>query len=267
MRSLRRIIASEPPTAEPIFLYFAMKIDVLALFPEILAPALQTGILRRAQEADRLTVNVYNLRDWATDKHQSVDDYPYGGGAGMILKPEPIFSAVKDLNPEETAHVIYLTPQGTPLTQPLAESLSLETHLILLCGRYKGVDERVRDKLVTTEISIGDYVLSGGEIAALVLIDAIGRVLPGALSDYESAQVDSFSRELLDHPHYTRPAEFEGMRVPEVLLSGHHENIEQWRYAAALKRTAERRPELLQQLELTAEDIAILKAAGLTELE
>ena len=244
-----------------------MKIDVLALFPEILAPALQTGILRRAQEADRLTVNVYNLRDWATDKHQSVDDYPYGGGAGMILKPEPIFSAVKDLNPEETAHVIYLTPQGTPLTQPLAESLSLETHLILLCGRYKGVDERVRDKLVTTEISIGDYVLSGGEIAALVLIDAIGRVLPGALSDYESAQVDSFSRELLDHPHYTRPAEFEGMQVPEVLLSGHHENIEQWRYAAALKRTAERRPELLQQLELTAEDIAILKAAGLTEPE
>lgn len=244
-----------------------MKIDVLALFPEILAPALQTGILRRAQEADRLTVNVYNLRDWATDKHQSVDDYPYGGGAGMILKPEPIFSAVKDLNPEETAHVIYLTPQGTPLTQPLAESLSLETHLILLCGRYKGVDERVRDKLVTTEISIGDYVLSGGEIAALVLIDAIGRVLPGALGDYESAQVDSFSRELLDHPHYTRPAEFEGMLVPEVLLSGHHENIEQWRYAAALKRTAERRPELLQQLELTAEDIAILKAAGVTELE
>lgn len=244
-----------------------MKIDVLALFPEILAPALQTGILRRAQEADRLTVNVYNLRDWATDKHQSVDDYAYGGGAGMILKPEPIFSAAKDLNPEETAHVIYLTPQGTPLTQPLAELLSLETHLILLCGRYKGVDERVRDKLVTTEISIGDYVLSGGEIAALVLIDAIGRVLPGALGDYESAQVDSFSRELLDHPHYTRPAEFEGMLVPEVLLSGHHENIEQWRYAAALKRTAERRPELLQQLELTAEDIAILKAAGLTELE
>ena len=244
-----------------------MKIDVLALFPEILAPALQTGILRRAQEADRLTVNVYNLRDWATDKHQSVDDYPYGGGAGMILKPEPIFSALKDLNPEETAHVIYLTPQGTPLTQSLAESLSLETHLILLCGRYKGIDERVRDKLVTTEISIGDYVLSGGEIAALVLIDAIGRVLPGALSDYESAQVDSFSRELLDHPHYTRPAEFEGMQVPEVLLSGHHENIEQWRYAAALKRTAERRPELLQQLELTAEDIAILKAAGLTEPE
>lgn len=244
-----------------------MKIDVLALFPEILAPALQTGILRRAQEADRLTVNVYNLRDWATDKHQSVDDYAYGGGAGMILKPEPIFSAVKALNPAETAHVIYLTPQGTPLTQPLAESLSLETHLILLCGRYKGIDERVRDKLVTTEISIGDYVLSGGEIAALVLIDAIGRVLPGALGDYESAQVDSFSRELLDHPHYTRPAEFEGMQVPEVLLSGHHENIEQWRYAAALKRTAERRPELLQQLELTAEDIAILKAAGVTELE
>ncbi len=244
-----------------------MKIDVLALFPEILAPALQTGILRRAQEADKLAVNVHNLRDWATDKHKSVDDYPYGGGAGMILKPGPIFSALADLNPGQTAHVIYLTPQGTPLTQALAESLSLETHLILLCGRYKGVDERVRDRLVTTEISIGDYVLSGGEIAALVLIDAIGRVLPGALGDYESAQVDSFSHELLDHPHYTRPAEFEGMQVPEVLLSGHHDNIEKWRYTEALRRTAQRRPALLQKLELTAEDIAILKAAGLTELK
>ena len=244
-----------------------MKIDVLALFPEILAPALQTGILRRAQEADKLAVNVHQLRDWATDKHQSVDDYPYGGGAGMILKPAPIFSALAELNRAGTAHVIYLTPQGMPFTQSLAESLSLETHLILLCGRYKGVDERVRARLVTTEISIGDYVLSGGEIAALVLIDAIGRVLPGALGDYESAQVDSFSNELLDHPHYTRPAEFEEMQVPEVLLSGHHENIEKWRYAEALKRTAERRPELLQQLELTAEDIAILDAAGLTALE
>ena len=169
-----------------------MKIDVLALFPEIIAPALETGILKRVQEADKLTVNLHNLRDWATDKHKSVDDYPYGGGAGMILKPEPIFAAVAALNSEETAHIIYLTPQGTPLTQGIAESLSLETHLVLLCGRYKGVDERVRDELVTTELSIGDYVLSGGEIAALVLIDAIGRVLPGALGDYESAHVDSF---------------------------------------------------------------------------
>ena len=242
-----------------------MRIDVLALFPEIIAPALETGILKRVQDADKLTVNLHNLRDWATDKHKSVDDYPYGGGAGMILKPEPIFAAIATLNSEPNAHVIYLTPQGIPFTQGVAESLSLEMHLILLCGRYKGVDERVRDQLVTTEISIGDYVLSGGEIAALVLIDAIGRVLPGALGDYESAHVDSFSHELLDHPHYTRPAEFADSSVPEVLLSGHHENIEKWRYAEALKRTARCRPDLLQKLELSEEDIEILKAAGLVE--
>ena len=240
-----------------------MKIDVLALFPEILQPALMTGILKRAQETDKLTINLHNLREWATDKHKSVDDYPYGGGAGMILKPEPIFAAVTALNPEADAHVIYLTPQGRPLTQKLAEALSLHNHLILLCGRYKGVDERVRDRLVTTEVSIGDYVLSGGEIAALVLIDALGRILPGALGDYESAHVDSFSQELLDHPHYTRPAEFTGMHVPEVLLSGHHENIEKWRYAESLKRTATCRPDLLQKLELSEEDIQILKDAGI----
>lgn len=242
-----------------------MKIDVIALFPEIIAPALETGILKRVHDANILAVNLHNLRDWATDKHKSVDDSPYGGGAGMILKPEPIFAAVKALNPEETANVLYLTPQGIPLTQGFAESLSLESHLILLCGRYKGIDERVRQKLVTTEVSIGDYVLSGGEIAALVLIDAIGRVLPGALGDYASAHVDSFSQELLDHPHYTRPAKFANMHVPEILLSGHHENIEKWRYAEALKRTAKHRPDLLQKLELNEEDIAILKGAELTK--
>ena len=239
-----------------------MKIDVLALFPEIIVPALQTGILKRIQDADRLSINVYNLRDWATDKHKTVDDYPYGGGAGMILKPEPLFDAVAALSPEAGAQetqIVYLTPQGTPLTQSLVESLSLESHLILICGRYKGIDERVRQKIVTTEISIGDYVLSGGEIAALVLIDAIGRVLPGALGDFESAHEDSFSQDLLDHPHYTRPAEYEGMKVPEVLLSGHHENIKKWRHTEALKRTAQRRPDLLQNLELTDEELALLQ--------
>lgn len=236
-----------------------MKLDVLALFPEIIAPALQTGILKRIQEAGGLTINVYDLRDWATDKHKSVDDYPYGGGAGMILKPEPLFAAVKTLNTTSDANVVFLTPQGTPLTQPLIEAMSLENHIILICGRYKGIDERVRQKIVTTEISIGDYVLSGGEIAALVLIDAIGRVLPGALGDFESAHEDSFSQDLLDHPHYTRPAVFEGMKAPEVLLSGHHENIRKWRHDEALKRTAERRPDLLQDLELSDEELAILK--------
>lgn len=242
-----------------------MKIDVLALFPEILAPALKTGILRRVQDANKLTVALHNLRNWATDKHKSVDDYPYGGGAGMILKPDPIFAAITTLNTEETAHVVYLTPQGATLTQALVEELSLKSHLILLCGRYKGVDERVRQQLVKTELSIGDYVLSGGEIAALVLIDAIGRVLPGALGDYESAHADSFSHDLLDHPHYTRPAEFAGMNVPEILLSGDHADIEKWRYAETLKRTAKHRPDLLRKLELSEEDIAILKTAELVD--
>lgn len=235
-----------------------MKLDVLALFPDIIAPALQTGILKRIQDAGGLTVNVYNLRDWTTDKHKSVDDYPYGGGAGMILKPEPIFAATKELNIESDAHIVFLTPQGIPLTQPLVEALSLENHLILICGRYKGVDERVRQKIVTSEISIGDYVLSGGEIAALVIIDAIARVLPGALGDFESAHEDSFSKELLDHPHYTRPADYEGMKVPEVLLSGHHDNIKKWRHVEALKRTAQRRPDLLQEYDLTDEELAII---------
>ena len=236
-----------------------MKMDVLALFPEIIAPALQTGILRRIQDAGGLSIDVYNLRDWATDRHKSVDDYPYGGGAGMILKPEPLFAAVNTLKTTSDANVVFLTPQGTPLTQPLVEAMSLESHIILICGRYKGIDERVRKQIVTSEVSIGDYVLSGGEIAALVLIDAIARVLPGALGDFESAHEDSFSKELLDHPHYTRPAEYEGMKVPDVLLSGHHENIKNWRHAEALKRTAQRRPDLLQNLELTDEELDIIK--------
>lgn len=235
-----------------------MRIDVIALFPEIIRPALQVGILKRTQDAGNLTINVHNLRDFTADRHQTVDDYPYGGGAGMIMKPEPLFAAVRTLSRDSTARVIYLTPQGTPLTQSLAESFSLESHLLLICGRYKGIDERVRMKLVTNEISIGDYVLSGGEIPALVLIDAVGRVLPRALGDYESAQGDSFSQELLDHPHYTRPAEFEGMTVPEALLSGNHEKITEWRHEQSLKRTAEQRPDLLEKYQLTEEDIAYL---------
>ena len=237
-----------------------MRIDIITIFPEVILPVLQAGILRRAQARDLLTVSVHNLRDFTTDRHQTVDDYPYGGGAGMILKPEPLFAAIRALQPESTARVIYLTPQGTPFNQACAEALSLESHLILICGRYKGIDERVRIKLVTDEISIGDYVLSGGEIPALVLVDAIGRVLPRALGNYESAQEDSFSQGLLDCPHYTRPAEFEGMKVPDILMSGHHENITHWQREQSLKRTAERRPDLLKNVELSTEDVAYLSS-------
>lgn len=237
-----------------------MRIDIITIFPEVILPVLQAGILRRAQARDLLTVNVHNLRDFTTDRHQTVDDYPYGGGAGMILKPEPLFAAIRALHPEPTARVIYLTPQGTPFNQSGAEALSLESHLILICGRYKGIDERVRIKLVTDEISIGDYVLSGGEIPALVLVDAIGRVLPHALGNYESAQEDSFSHGLLDCPHYTRPAEFEGMKVPDILLSGHHENITLWQHEQSLKRTAECRPDLLKDIELSVEDVTYLNS-------
>ena len=236
-----------------------MRIDIITIFPEVILPVLQAGILGRAQARDLLTVNVHNLRDFTTDRHQTVDDYPYGGGAGMILKPEPLFAAIRAIQPEPAARVIYLTPQGTPFNQSCAEALSLESHLILICGRYKGIDERVRIKLVTDEISIGDYVLSGGEIPALALVDAIGRVLPRALGNYESAQEDSFSQGLLDCPHYTRPAEYEGMKVPDILLSGHHENITHWQREQSLKRTAECRPDLLKSVELSAEDVAYLK--------
>ena len=237
-----------------------MRIDIITIFPEVILPVLQAGILRRAQARDILTVNVHNLRDFTTDSHQTVDDYPYGGGAGMILKPEPLFAAIRALQPESTARVIYLTPQGTPFNQARAEAFSLESHLILICGRYKGIDERVRVKLITDEISIGDYVLSGGEIPALVLVDAIGRVLPRALGNYESAQEDSFSQGLLDCPHYTRPAEFEGMKVPDLLLSGHHKKITLWQREQSLKRTVERRPDLLKNVELSTEDVAYLSS-------
>ena len=226
-----------------------MKIDVIAIFPEILEVALHVGILKRAIDRNLLEVRLHNLRNFAKDNRRTVDDYPYGGESGMVLKPEPLFAAVRSLEPKDTARVIFLTPQGLPFNQRIAEGLSLETHLILICGRYKGVDQRVREKLITDEISVGDYVLSGGEIPALVLIDAVGRVLPSALGDYESAQNDSFSRGFLDHPHYTRPAEFEGMKVPDILLSGHHQKIMDWKRDRSMEKTAEQRPDLLHKFE------------------
>ena len=226
-----------------------MKIDVIAIFPEILEMALHVGILKRAIDRGLLEVCLHNLRDFAEDNRRTVDDYPYGGESGMVLKPEPIFTAVRSLEPKETTRVVFLTPQGKPFSQKMAEGFSLGTHLILICGRYKGGDERVREKLITDEVSIGDYVLSGGEVPALVLIDAVGRVLPSALGDYESAQNDSFSRGFLDHPHYTRPAEFEGMKVPDILLSGHHQKIMDWKRDRSMEKTAEQRPDLLHKFE------------------
>ncbi len=232
-----------------------MKIDVISLFPQMVQPVLEHGILKRAISRELLSVHLHQLRDFTTDRHRTVDDYPYGGGSGMILKPDPIFKAVKALHPQINTRVIFFTPQGQRLDQRLVEVLSLKEHLILICGRYKGVDERVRIKLVTDEISVGDYVLSGGEVAAQVLIDAIGRVLPSAIGDYQSAQDDSFSQDLLDHPHYTRPLKFEGMQVPDILLSGHHQKIQQWRYQQSLIRTTQRRPDLAQAHEAETDQI------------
>ena len=213
----------------------------------------------RFVENGLLEIVVHDLRDSAHNQHRSVDDYCYGGGAGMLMKPEPLFEAVRSVNSaDDDAKIILMSPQGELLNQNMARRLSLSDHLILICGRYKGVDERVRQNLITDEISVGDYILSGGEIPALVLIDAVSRLIPGALGNYESAQDDSFSEGLLDCPHYTRPAEYEGMRVPEVLLSGDHKKIQEWQRQQALIRTFERRPDLLEDAPLSAEDLDFL---------
>lgn len=218
--------------------------------------ALGVGIVGRAQGLGLVQTSAHNLRDFTSDKHRSVDDYPYGGGPGMLLKAEPIFKAVRSLSPTSETKIILLSPQGQKFTQKLAEKLSLEKHLIFICGRYKGVDERVKIALITDEISIGDYILSGGELAALVIIDAIVRLIPGAITDYQSAQYDSFEDGFLDCPHYTRPAEFEGLKVPEVLLSGDPKKIKKWQRLEAIKRTFQKRPDLLENaiLSILSED-------------
>jgi len=234
-----------------------MKIDVLTIFPEFFADVFDIGIIRRARKAEIVDIQVRDIRTYATDKHRMTDDRPFGGGDGMVMKPEPIFSAVEDILgtcdramfPEGT-RVVLLSPQGRPFDQDCATELAEEVdHLILICGRYEGVDERVSEAIVTHEISIGDYVLSGGEPAALVVTDAVVRLLPNALGSETSAINDSFSSGLLDYPHYTRPAEFRGMTVPEVLLSGDHAKVEEWRRQKALERTEARRKDLLNKKE------------------
>lgn len=223
-----------------------MHIDVLTLFPEMFSGPLQTSILGRAQANQLISVHVWNIRDYAEDKHRTVDDTPYGGGAGMVLKPDVVVRAIEHVKQDRTAPVIYLTPQGKPFTQEKAQELAGFPELILLCGHYEGLDERVREHWVDQEISIGDYVLTGGELPALVVIDAVSRLIPGVLGCAESAEFDSFQDGLLEHPHYTRPAVFRGHTVPEVLVSGHHGEIRRWRLRESLKRTRERRPDLLE---------------------
>ncbi|SIS37715.1 tRNA (guanosine(37)-N1)-methyltransferase TrmD [Salimicrobium flavidum] len=228
-----------------------MHIDILTLFPEMFDGVLNSSILKRAQNNGAFSHQFINFRDYSENKHNKVDDYPYGGGAGLVLTPQPMFDAMATIDPENKARVIMMCPQGEPLTQAKAEEFSKEKHLVFLCGHYEGYDERIRENLVTDEISIGDYVLTGGELPAMVTMDAVIRLLPGVLGNEQSAPGDSFSDHLLEHPHYTRPQNFRGMEVPEVLTSGNHAKIDEWRRKESLKRTASRRPDLLKKAELT----------------
>lgn len=225
----------------------ALHFDVLTIFPQIILSYLQESILKRALQRGIIDVKVYNLRDYASDRHKTVDDYPYGGGPGMVMKVEPFYRAINDIKSDGIDRtVIMLTPQGRTFNQDIAKELaSTDKRFVLLCGRYEGIDERVRELLVDDEISVGDYVLTGGELPALILIDSITRLIPEALGDDSSAIEDSFSTGMLDYPHYTRPVEFMNLKVPEVLISGNHKAIEQWRRQEALSRTLQRRPDLL----------------------
>ena len=223
-----------------------LHIDILTLFPRMLDGFLAESIVGKGIEGGLLSVKVHNLRDWTTDKHKTADDRPFGGGAGMVLKPEPVFAAIEQLQ-KPGCRRIYLTPDGVPLSPNLAGELSRQQHLILLSGHYEGIDQRIRDRLIDQEISIGDYVLTNGTLAAAVLIDALARFIPGVLGEEKSLTNESFTGKLLDFPQYTRPAEFRGMSVPEVLLSGHHGEIEKWRLARRIEKTGQVRPDLLEK--------------------
>ena len=239
-----------------------MRIDVLTLFPEMFEGPLSESILRQAREKGLITVGLTNIRDFARDKHRTADDYQYGGGSGMVMKPDPIFEAVESVFDDEEdrgeAEVILLSARGRLFDQETASELSRKNHLVLVCGRYKGVDERVTE-VITRELSIGDFVLTGGELAAMVVVDAVARFVPGVLGDIESAESDSFYDGLLGPPSYTRPEEFRGLTVPDVLLSGNHEKIRRWRRKTALRVTRERRPDLLGKAELSDEDRMFLE--------
>ncbi|RJP50597.1 MAG: tRNA (guanosine(37)-N1)-methyltransferase TrmD [Anaerolineaceae bacterium] len=247
-----------------------MQFEVFTLLPEVFPSYLETSIIKRARERGLIKVNVHNIRDYARDKHHTTDDLPYGGGGGMVMKPEPVFEAIESVleliplpTPPEplsspmgktSIPIILLTPQGRVFNQTIAQELSQYPHIVLLCGRYEGIDERIREHLVTNEISIGDYVLTGGELPALILIDSIARLLPDVLGDPTGAEDDSHAMGLLEYPHYTRPPEFRGWKPPDVLLSGDHSKIQKWRREQALLRTFKKRPDMLEKTELSKED-------------
>lgn len=241
-----------------------MKFHVLTLFPDMIRQGFGTSVTGRALKNNLLELNAVDIREYSRDKHKHVDDYPYGGGAGMVMQPEPIALAYEDIvkDMEKKPRVIYVTPQGSVFRQSMAEEFAKEDELIFLCGHYEGVDERILEEIVTDYVSIGDYVLTGGELPALVMMDAISRLVPGVLNNEDSAEFESFHDNLLEHPHYTRPVEYHGKRVPDVLLSGHHENIDRWRREQSLKRTLERRPELLEAAALTEQDRKYLETLG-----
>ena len=239
-----------------------MKVDIVTIFPRMVEAGLAEGVVGRARERGLLDIVVHNLRDFTTDRHHVVDDVPFGGGPGMVMKPEPFFAALAAIGERRGTPdaVLLMSPAGRPFTQGRARDLAAQAHLVVLCGRYEGIDERVREALATDEVSIGDYVLSGGEVPALAVVDAVSRLVPGVVGDEQSVEADSFTRGLLDYPHYTRPAEFEGRRVPDVLLSGHHAEIRRWRREQALRRTLDRRPELVDGAALDAEEREWLRA-------
>ena len=236
-----------------------MKVHVLSLFPDMFSGVFGASILKKAQEKGAVELAVTDIRDYSENKHKQVDDYPYGGGAGMVLKPEPMFNAVEAITEGRKPRVILMCPQGERFTQKKAEELAKEEDLVFLCGHYEGYDERIRQYLVTDEISIGDFVLTGGELPAMTVIDAVVRLLPGVLGQEASHIQDSFSTGLLEHPHYTRPADFRGMKVPDILLSGNHAKIDAWREEQSFVRTLERRPDLFDALELTDKQMKLLE--------
>ena len=237
-----------------------MRFDILSIFPEMFESPFDCSLLKKAQEKGLIKINLHNIRSFAEGKHRVTDDYPYGGGGGMVMKVESIDKALKSIVPVRTgASIILLTPQGETFNQKIAEKLSQSSQIVLICGHYEGVDERVRENLVDGEISTGDYVLTGGELPAMIVVDAVSRLVPGVLSNSRSALLDSFSTGLLEYPHYTRPSEYRGWKVPDVLLSGNHKEIDKWRRRESLKRTFMRRPDLLRKVKLSEEDRNIIE--------